>query len=179
MSAHVPTIFAARSAVAWDADEVEHRVGAVAASCIADGFDGGGIRLECRMRSDLASECELVLADIDRDDAGRRQSPEHLDGEVAEATDADDDGGRTRDELWQRWLDRVIRRQPRVRQRHVPDRIEISERDEVPRTRDDLVLGHGPGRTQAGRPDPQTFGREKELSPPTAHRLQLPQPQAP
>ena len=142
MSDHEPTSFAARSAVAWiptklnTASAPRPPVRSRTAS-IEEGSDE-----ERRVRPDLARERELVLADVERDDLGRRQGPEHLDREVAEAAHADDDRGRARDELGQRRLDRVVRREPGVGQGDILDRVEVAERDEVPRARDEHVLGH-------------------------------------
>ena len=80
------------------------------------------------MCSDLASEGELVIADVESDHLGRRKGPEDLDRKMAKAAHADDDGGGAWDELDQGWLDCVVGRQSGVGQWDATDWIEVAQR---------------------------------------------------
>ena len=102
-----------------------------------------------------------------------------LHGDVAEPADADDDDRRAGTEVAAaRSLDRVVRRQRRIRQRRGLHRIEVSDRHEQPRRRDDDVLGQPavdpePAASPAGRLRAQVLRAARAL------RDSAPQPHGP
>ena len=69
---------------------------------------------------------------IDRDDARSGERGEHLDRHMTQPTNADHHGRAAGHEMRHRMLDRVVRREARVRQRSRHDGVEIADRDEKP-----------------------------------------------
>ena len=126
-----------------DADEVEHEVRAAALGELADlvrrgvagehpvrGADGLGER--AARRADWSTATIRV---------GRHRG-EDLDRHVAEATGTDHERGRAGHEPVERSLDRVVRREARVGQRRGVDRVQVGERDDVARARDEQERRH-------------------------------------
>ncbi len=99
------------------------------------------VRIERGVRACTEREPACVLPQVDRDDARRRQLAQKLDGDVPEPADADDHSGRAWAKSPQLGRDRVIRRQRRVGQRRGVHRVQVADRHEQPRRRDDDVLG--------------------------------------
>ncbi len=94
------------------------------------------------MGADVAGQHQCHRVDVDRDDASGGERIQDLDRHVAQAAGADHDRGRAGHQQRQRALDRVVRRQRRIRQRRGFDRVQAAERYEVPHVGHDHVLGH-------------------------------------
>ena len=82
---------------------------------------------------------------------------EHLDGHLAQASCADHHRGRTRPQQVQRALHGVVAGQPGVGERGRLARIQVAQRDQVARRRDEQIFGHAavgaaePARARASR----------------------------
>ena len=87
-----------------------------------------------------AATSSASLAAVDGDDARRAERLQELDGDVAEAADADHDRARPRPQQVQRAADRVVRSQAGVGQRRRGHRVEPVERHGEARGGHDHVL---------------------------------------
>ena len=100
------------------ADKVEHDVGAVAISRLADGLNAPVDRgLERFIRAKSAGEAEALGACVEGDYAGTAQRLQDLHPEVAKSADAKHDNGRARLDFGEDLLDRVVGGDARVGER--------------------------------------------------------------
>ena len=121
------------------ADAVDHETGAAARGA-PDVGSGQPVRLQGGVGAGRERHVERLLPAVDRDDAAAAQGPQQLDGDVAEASDADHHRGGAGPQVAQRALDRVVRRQRRVGERRGGRRVEVADRDRDARGREDDVL---------------------------------------
>ena len=77
------------------ADEVQHHARAPTTREALHLLRGLGVGLERLVRAVLLGEVELVLPDVQRDDPGRGELTQELQGDVPETARADDDSGRS------------------------------------------------------------------------------------
>ena len=89
--------------------------------------------LEHGVGADLDGQVERLRPAIDGQDAGGREPPQELDGDVSEPADADHDRRAPRAQDAEHRPDRVVRRQRRVRQRRCGRRVQPVHRRGQPR----------------------------------------------
>ncbi len=143
-----------------DADEVEHEVGAAALRELADlvrrGVAGAarrGARRRPAASCSASGDWSTAMIRVGRDRV------EDLDRHVPETAGADDERRRAGDELVERPLDRVVRREPRVGQRRGVDRVEVGERHEVARRSARAAAAPSRRRTRARSPSRRNSAR--------------------
>src|SRR5208337_1947649 len=100
---------------AFLADEVDDRLGALAARHLENGFDLVAVCLHELVGADLLGELERGFRLVDHDDVGCRHGAQALDADVPEPTGADHDAAFAGIELAGRLLHRPIGGQARVR----------------------------------------------------------------
>ena len=126
------------------ADKIQRHSRAPRSDNMADHFDGffGIAGVYGVVRAERASMGKLLIIDVASDQPGRRQSFQNLDCHVAEPANANDDHIRIGRQQRQGRLDRMVGRQGCVTERRGPDRIELAQRHEQARRRNDHVFGH-------------------------------------
>ena len=109
--------------------------------------------------ADRRGVLQLALVEVDGHDAHAGEHLEELDGHVPETAGADDHGPAAGTDLVDRALDRVVRREAGVGQRHGHHRVEVADRHEVARAVDDEEVGHRPGAPRPGGAMPSSTAR--------------------
>ena len=117
----------ASAPVTSGADEVQHDRRTAPARQGLDLLGSLGVGGEHLVGAVVPGEVELGGSDVQRDDAGRGELTEQLDGDVSEPTSADDHGGRAPDESRQHTLDRLVRRERCVGERGRTNGIQIPD----------------------------------------------------
>ena len=140
------------------ADEVQDELGPPPAEQRADVLRGVGVGEHDVVGADGGRQGQLLLGHVQGHDPGGRERPQELDRQVTQSARADDDRDRSRAQLRQGALDRVVRREAGVGERDGRDRVEVADGDQVARGVDDHEVREGARGTETGRADAQVRG---------------------
>ena len=136
------------------ADEVDHDVGSRSVRQLPHLARDVVPLAEHLVGAELAREPPAPLVGVDRDDRRRAENLQELEGDVADAADADQDRGRARTEARYELLDRVHGGEPGVGMRRDLRRLDPGrKRDERPLVHEHVV-GEAAVARQPGEPVP-------------------------
>ena len=126
-----------------DADQVEDEFGALTLGDVLDALDRIVAGDQCLVGAHRLGDLQLVCRSIHRDNGCRRgERLEHLDGHLTQAACADDHRRRTRPQQMHRTLHRVIAGESRVGERRRLTGVQVAQRNQVARRRDEEIFGH-------------------------------------